>query len=456
VRARPPASVGFFERSTDDRGEFRLFGLPPGTYYLVVNPTITAGARLTTSAEVRWAMQPPGSPGGPTPAPGAVAGYASLYYPGTPEPASATPIVVGPGEVRDGLVYRVSFVPVARITGMVHRQDGAPAAGAVISMATREMLVSLEGSGRRATADRDGRFVFQNVPPGDYRISARGRSTPAGPAPAPAAAGAPPGRPTGPVPTATPTLDLWGQADVVVSGQDVTDVGVVLAPASTIAGRLVFDGATSQPPSDLTTVRLQFVAGEALVMAMTGAGSGGALNTATVAADGTFRVEGLPPDRYLVSATWPGMRTGDGTTGWWLTTIQVEGRDLGDAPIDVAPNAAVRDVRITFRDRIAAIEGILTDAAGRPAPEYYVLAFPVERTSWSSLSRRAVPPTRPGTDGRFRLTGLPAGEYYLAVVTSIESDEATDPAFLEALVQGAIRITLAEGETRRQDLRIGR
>jgi len=85
-----------------------------------------------------------------------------------------------------------------------------------------------------------------------------------------------------------------------------------------------------------------------------------------------------------------------------------------------------------------------------------VLAFPVERTSWSSLSRRAVPPTRPGTDGRFRLTGLPAGEYYLAVVTSIESDEATDPAFLEALVQGAIRITLAEGETRRQDLRIGR
>jgi len=253
----------------------------------------------------------------------------------------------------------------------------------------------------------------------------------------------------------TAVFDLWAQSDVIVSGQDVEGVGLTLAPASTITGRIVFTGTTLRPPEDLTRIRLQFIATDALAMAITGAGSGSALHTATLQADGTFRVEGLPPDRYIAAASWSGMRTGDGTTGWWLTAIHVGGRDLGDVPIEVRPNTDVRDVAITFRDRIGAIEGSLSDAAGRPAPEYFVLAFPVERASWTTTSRRTVSPARPGTDGRFRLTGLLAGEYYLAVVTTID-DDATDAAFLEAILPSAIKVTIAEGEIKRQDLRVGR
>jgi hypothetical protein len=56
--------------------------------------------------------------------------------------------------------------------------------------------------------------------------------------------------------------------------------------------------------------------------------------TGSVAADGSFRVAGLPPDRYNVSATWPGIRAIDGS-GWWLTSIQVGDKDIGDATIEV-------------------------------------------------------------------------------------------------------------------------
>jgi carboxypeptidase family protein len=437
ARARLPLAIGFFERSTDDRGEFRLFGLPPGTYYLFVTPTITSGARVTTADEVRWAMQPPGDARGPAPAPGPVAGYASFYFPGTPDPSAAQPIVVGPAEVREGLTFRVGFVSVARVAGVVRRPDGSPAAGASIVLEARDANVSLEGSGRQVRSDPEGRFVFNNVPPGDYRIAARA-ATATSTTPQPA------------------VLDLWGQAEVIVAGRDIDGMALALAPASAISGRVTFDGAALTPPADLTRIRLQFVATAALAAAITGAGSGSALHTAAVQADGTFRVEGLPPDRYIAAASWPGMRTGDGTTGWWLTSIRVGARDLADTPIPVPANADVRDVTLTFRDRIGAIEGSLTDAAGRPAPEYFVLAFPVERTSWTTTSRRVVTPVHPGTDGRFRITGLLAGEYYLAVVTTIDSDDATDPAFLEAILPGAIRIAVAEGETRRQDLRIGR
>jgi hypothetical protein len=431
ARARMPYDIGNFERSTNDLGEFRLFGLPPGTYYLLVRPSIASGARITTSDEVRWAMQPPAASTAPLQGP--VVGYATVYFPGTTSPGEAQPIVVGPGEVRDGLTFRVGFVPVARVTGTAQRPDGSPAATATITMRQRELKASIEGSDRTARTDASGRFTLQNVPPGDYRITLRASAT-----------------------TPPKELDLWAQTDVSVSGSDVEGVSLALAPASTISGRVSFDGATQAPPADLAVIRLHFTATEAMALAISGGGSRGQPPTASVRSDGTFRIDGLPPDRYLVGASWPGMRQGDGTSGWWITSVRLGDRELGDEPIGVEPHANVGGVTIAFSDRIGTIEGTLTDAAGRPAPEYFVLAFPVDRSSWTTVSRRIVPPARPATDGRYRLTGLLGGDYYLAVVTTMDSDDGSDPAFLGALLPGAIKISIAHGETRRQDLRIGR
>jgi protocatechuate 3,4-dioxygenase beta subunit len=446
--------VGSFERSTDDRGEFRLFGLPPGTYYLVVNPSIPSGARVTTAAEVQWAWQPAGAASGQPPAPGPIVGYASIYYPGTADPSTARPIVVGPGEVREGLDFRVTFAPVARIEGTVRRGDGSPAGSTAVELDARVPQVSLEGMSRRATTDAAGRFFFANVPPGDYRISARASSAPPPPArPMPAELQA---RIAMAAAQQQRLFDLWGHADVVLTGQDLLTAAITLGPASMITGRLAFAATSLAPPADLTSVRLQFIATAALAAAMTGAGSGSAAHNGTVDPSGAFRVAGLPPDRYTVAATWPGMRTGDGTTGWWLTTVQVDGRDLGDRPIDVPPNENVANVTLGFRDRIGVIEGALTDAQGRAAPGYYVHAFPVERESWTTTSRRNVPPVQSGTDGRYRLVGLLSGEYYLAVVTEMKPDEAMDPTLLDAIVTSAVRVRIGEGETRRQDLKISR
>jgi hypothetical protein len=360
-----------------------------------------------------------------------VAGYATLFYPGTTDPGQAQPIDVGPGEVRDNLMFRIGYVPVARVSGFARRPDGSPLAMTTISMRHREMKASLEGSGWSARTDAEGRFTFQSVPPGDYRMSARAQSSPA-----------------------VKALDLWGQTDVVVAGDAIEGIGLMLGPASTIAGRIQFDGKL-KPPDNLGVVRLQVIAAEALAMTLSGAPSP-SLSPVQVQADGTFKFEGLPPDQYFIAASWPGMRTGDGTQGWWITSIRVGARELGDALIDVAPNASVADVAITFSDRIGAIEGRLTDAAGRPVPDYYVVAFPVERASWTSLSRKIVPPARPGTDGQFRLIGLMPGEYYLAVVTAMDADDNSDPAFLEAILGSAIKLTIGAGETKRQDLKIGK
>ena len=83
-----------------------------------------------------------------------------------------------------------------------------------------------------------------------------------------------------------------------------------------------------------------------------------------------------------------------------------------------------------------------------------MLVFSVRSRAWTPGSRR-VRMTRPATDGAFSVKGLPAGEYFLAALTDLEAGEWNDPALLEQLVGSAVKVTLRDGETTTQNIRIG-
>ena len=74
---------------------------------------------------------------------------------------------------------------------------------------------------------------------------------------------------------------------------------------------------------------------------------------------------------------------------------------------------------------------------------------------WSSPLSRRIRTVRPGTDGKFTIANLPAGEYRLAALTDITPGDQTDPTFLQQLVGASIAISLADGEKKVQDIRIG-
>ena len=70
-----------------------------------------------------------------------------------------------------------------------------------------------------------------------------------------------------------------------------------------------------------------------------------------------------------------------------------------------------------------------------------------------SLGRnRLRPGVRPDATGRYRIVGLPPGDYLLAAVSELQPDDFADPAFLEMLVPGSVKISLAEGEKETQDV----
>ena len=107
---------------------------------------------------------------------------------------------------------------------------------------------------------------------------------------------------------------------------------------------------------------------------------------------------------------------------------------------------------MTYTDTPTRLEGVLLDATGGPAPDFFIVAFPTNRSQWLPGSRCIVTP-RPGSDGKYASLP-PPGEYDVAALTDLEPGEWNNPTFLEQLVGSSIRVTLTDGQVTRQDLKI--
>lgn len=484
--------------TTDDRGRYRVFGLPPGEYAIVAQPRIIGGEiRAMTDSEIRAVMQAlqqqqsaaqkaqagaampnpaPQQPQAPqTPADITTVGYSSVYYPGSTTASTAATVTVAAGEERSGVDFPLRLVRTARIEGSVVTPDGIRPQGVQL------MLTPLGPSGgglelftiNRAPVDADGKFAFTAVPPGQYQILARaaapgalppGMPPPPPPPPPPPGGGgtmqfrvmgAAAGAGAEPI-TVMPDMVMggggaayWGQVDVSVDGTTLTGISVPLNPGMTITGKVTFKSTRLAPGSDLSRVRLL------LAPVQTGAVARLALGAAMsqVEPNGQFKLTGVTPGRYRISGTAP-LAPGSGPgPGWTLLSAVVKGQDALDFPVDILPNEEINDVVVTFTDAAQEVNGSLQDATGRPAPDFTIVVFAADTRYWTTPTRR-IRSTRPGTDGRFSVSGLPPGEYRIAALVDVAPGEINDPAFLEQLVPASIRFTLAEGERKTQDLKI--
>jgi hypothetical protein len=180
-RALAQVPVSGFPPSTDDRGEVRLSGLPPGEYYVSAGggPTLP-GTAAAPEQEVR------------------------TYYPGTPADSDAQPITVGLGEevaVSFNTVvsrtYRISGTVVGNAPADQVRVDRVTPAGATIL----DMSI---GSGRT--------FSRASLSPGEYVLTARNEKE-------------------------------IGSVHVLVGGADISDLVLTMRPATPIRGRVTFEGA---------------------------------------------------------------------------------------------------------------------------------------------------------------------------------------------------------------------
>ena len=486
----PVAMASLLGETTDDRGAYRLFGLPPGEYIVSATPRMgTVGEiRAMTEAEIRSALaalqQPvapnPAVPGaGPTAAAnsappakrdsGTTVGFAPVYYPGTLSAAAAATVTVGAGEERNGVDFALQLVKTAKIEGAIVAPAGVPLQSVTLTLVPGGPAGLAGGLGpilptSRASVGPDGKFSYTAIPPGQYTITARA-ARPAGGAgagPGPQAMAGPPvemGFRIGGTPGAA--LDqlvtniggsgaaYWAMTDVTVDGSPLSNVVLTLQPGMTLSGRIEFSATRATPAPELNRVRVTLAPAPA-------AGGGGislGLPVAQVDPAGKFTVTGVTPGRYRLNGIAPSPAgTGPGQT-WTLKSAIVKGRDVLDFPLDIGPGEEVGDAVLTFTDASQQVSGVLQDPTGRPAPDYTIVVFAADSKYWAAPSRR-IRTVRPGTDGRFTVTNLPTGDYRIAALVDIAPNEANDPAFLQQLVAASYQFTLGEGERKVQDLRI--
>jgi uncharacterized protein (DUF2141 family) len=437
-RVPPPGAVQTLVTtatgSSDDRGVYRIYGLMPGTYLVATAMRLgvaQADISVMSTAEIdrvlRELQQKTGvSTAAPMPSPArdlvppGTYAYAPAFYPGVASPVGATTLKVAAGEERAGVDFAVRYTRMATIQGTLRSPDGTVPSVQFAINTLGLRLQSLLGSTPTFSTEKTAStraFKYTNTAPGRYAISVR---------------------------TASDLL-MWARAEVEVSGDDISDLELVLQPAIRLRGRVVFDGSTA-PPGSLSVT----------LTASNGAGGGAAGTTqlgniavypAAVDAEGTFELTGIIPESYRLSTTVPS------ASGWLLRSAVVNGWDVLDYPFEIGA-ANISGAVLTFTDRHTQLSGTLTTASSAVAPGYFIAVFPTDRTLWRWQSRR-IQSARTGTDGRWILKDLPPGEYLIAALTDLDPEDLLDPAMLETLAPSAVKVTLADGEQKTQDMKIG-
>jgi len=446
--------------TTDDRGIYRIPALPPGEYVVTAVPRegsdeaaaremkmrmeevmVAAQASGNSSAIADAKMAMAGGAASDTPAPSS--GYAPVYFSGTTQAAAATSVILGVSEEHGGVDLQLQVVPLATVSGSVLSPQG-PAGSVQLQLINRAQPAGLSTHFVRAAAD--GPFNFSGVAPGQYTIVARA-STPSATFRVAPQDGAQSELAMMQLAVQKAGLKgggdpLWGMTDVVVDGRGLSNVTVVLQRGMTVSGSVSFEGGST--PGAAQLARLAIALAPAAPMAD---GEVPLPAPATVDAEGRFTVRGVAPGLYRVVAA-AGV-----PPGYTIKSSVFGGRDSLDFPIEVKPGEDQAGGLVTFNTRAAEVSGTLQDSNGVAAPGYTVVVFAADARYWTPQSRR-VQATRPATDGRFGLRGLPAGDYRIAAVTEVEDGQWFDPAFLRQIVGTSVAFTLGDGERRTQDLRI--
>ncbi len=467
--------------STDDRGRYRIPGLPPGSYFVYL-PNVQMSVPSTTTAAtmgqrplldyslVHPASRSPGPAIVPTieltdttrvvvvgyPLPprspdGKLLAYPLTFTGGATSLDQAQPIEVAAGASREGHDIRLIPALASIVRGVV---EGPPEEKA--NLTVRLLAPGLDDLGMgsevaTALTAADGTFAFGGVPAGAYTIDAansigeysvntsiRGqevrlprlpglfletgtiRSRPAPPRTIVSAMGARSG--------------FAARVPVVVGHAAAPPVTVRLELSPTIRGeiRLELDADHPFTPEVMRYITLDEATGRARLM--------DALQIAKEPDEFAFSVQ---PGAYLLRST---------SATLMIKSLTCGGRDCTDQPVDVSGGGDISNIVVTVTNAAPNVTGTVTDKNGA-ATAGAIIAFPTDQEQWTHYGSapariRSVPAN---ASGSYQLT-LPAGDYFVVAVPSARSDAWIDPEFLRRAASQAERVSLGWGEARSRDL----
>ena len=368
--------------STDDRGVYRLFGVPAGRYIVCVGVDISGpNARIN---------------GGNT-------YYPLTYHPDVIEEGKATVIELASGSEATGVDivlgrpstgYSVSGRIVDAVTGepVVGMMYGY---GALDAQSGRLNISSFTSS----TSNARGEFRLDGVTPGSYAAFA-----------APAS-----------------DSDMYSdRAPFTVGDGDVAGLVVKVHVGSSIIGNVIIEGADGQPGAPrLSEVRFGV--------------SSGSLNVAPrnspvrIAPDGSFRTTGLPRGIAGFSMYYPTPK------GLALLRVERDGVEQKNG-IEVGSGEEISGVKVVFGYGTGAIRGQVK-VEGGDIPAAAMMYLSIRRAGTNQLLNIRTPTA--DSRGRFLIDGLLPGEYELSLLFQTRSAPpvAGGPPIISKDVKQTVTVT---------------
>jgi hypothetical protein len=334
--------------------------------------------------------------------------YGATYFPGVASVDDATRVAVVPGQEPAALSFAIKLLRPARVSGRLNTPERKPLISAAVVMAHTDAAMSMPAE--QASILPNGTFMFQSVPPGRYEIRARGESVPGG-------------------------VAHFASFRLLVEGHDVRDITMELLPGATISGQVTFESATGKHAAFTgLRVRAPLVDGRSFADALTGA----------VLPDGTYAIRGVMPGSHLL--TVEGLQY-----PWVVKNVTSRGQDVSDAGLEADARQRFENVRIVITDAATDVSGSVRDARGRPVADAIVLVIPLSQQFWQRSSRRfGLLHTDP--DGRFRIRGLPEGEYRAVASLDVDESDAFRVPVLDRLSEAGTPLSLKPLEQRVLDL----
>jgi hypothetical protein len=186
---------------TDDTGSFRVYGLPPGDYYVAASMRV---APIDSIVETT---------------------YAPTYFPGTSDLSEAQRIKLGLGAEATA-TFQLLTIRTSRISGTVLTSSGAPA-DAFLHLVPHGSEFGIP-TGAGGVTRADGSFTLHDVAPGRYVLKASLRGV-------------------GP--------DEAASIPLTVGGNEVSGISVMTGRPASLRGTIVADaGVTRTLPDKLTVI----------------------------------------------------------------------------------------------------------------------------------------------------------------------------------------------------------
>jgi Carboxypeptidase regulatory-like domain len=368
------------QQQTDEDGRYRFANLIPGTYYLAAGPGIDDTLLLAGTERPKT-------------------GYASIYYPGVPDLASASPIQLAAGQHAEA-DFSMSAGPVYRITGSVTGYPPQQAVGfQVFSQSGDDLSLPTNFHGDT------GRFDVDGVPPGGYVVKAFSQ--------------------------ADPDQALRAEAHVNVSAS-VENLHLVLGPAISIPVVVRTESRTSSnqgtsaggkqgPPP----VSVRLIPSDPAVPESYSTVIRGSAGTQSVV------LQNVDPGKYSVDLMPEGP--------WYVQSAQYGQTNLLYDDLTVVTAGQVNPMEIVMRDDGATLTGTVKSSDGT-AVQASVVVVP------QPASKVAAKVSSSSVQDGFTFTGLAPGEYLVYAFDYAEGLEYSNPDVLQPYASQAAHVTLTPNQ----------